>query len=55
VARDLFEALKSDETIKAMLLEKSIKISVGKTFLFSIKTTHISSYKPEPVQDSEIV
>ncbi len=45
VARDLFEALKSDETIKAMLAEKSMKISVGKSFLFSIKTTHISSYK----------
>jgi len=53
VARDLFEALKSDETIKAMLADKSIKISVGKTFLFSIKTSHISSYKAAP--DSEVV
>jgi len=45
VARDLYEALKSDETIKAILQEKAVKISVGKTFLLSIKTTHISSYK----------
>jgi hypothetical protein len=51
VARDLFEALKSDETIKAMLSDKTVKISVGKTFLFSIKTTHISSYKAEPAAD----
>jgi hypothetical protein len=47
VARDLFEAFKSDDTIKAMLLDKSIKISVGKSFVLSIKTTHISTYKPE--------
>jgi hypothetical protein len=45
VARDLFEALKEDETIKAMLQDKAIKISVGKSFLLSIKTTHISAYK----------
>jgi hypothetical protein len=45
VARDLFEALKGDETIKAMLQDKSIKISVGKSFILSIKTTHISAYK----------
>jgi hypothetical protein len=45
VARDLFEALKSDETTKAMLQDKSIKISVGKSFLLSIKTSHISAYK----------
>ena len=45
VARDLYEALRSDETIKAMLLEKSIKISVGKSFLLTIKNTPISSYK----------
>ena len=44
VARDLYEALKSDETIKAMLQDKSVKISVGKTFILSIKTTHVSSY-----------
>ena len=47
VARDLFESLKSDEAIKAMFANKSIKISVGKTFLFSIKTTNVSSYKEE--------
>jgi hypothetical protein len=45
VARDLYEALRSDETIKAMLLDKSIKISVGKSFLLTIKNTPISSYK----------
>ena len=55
VARDLFEALKSDETIKAMLSDKTVKISVGKTFLFSIKTTHVSSSKAEPAADSEVV
>lgn len=45
VARDLYEALKADEAIKAFLQERSVKISVGKSFLLSIKTTHISSYK----------
>ncbi|WP_259066904.1 hypothetical protein HDF24_20920 [Mucilaginibacter sp. X4EP1] len=45
VARDLFEVLKSDEAIKAILQDKSVKISVGKTFVFSIKTAHISAYK----------
>ncbi len=45
VARDLYEALKSDEAIKAMLQDKNIKISVGKSFVLSIKTTHISAYK----------
>jgi hypothetical protein len=45
VARDLFEALKNDEAIKVLLQDKSIKISVGKSFLLSIKTTHLSTYK----------
>jgi hypothetical protein len=45
VARDLYEALKSDDAIKAMLQDKSIKMSVGKSFILSIKTTHISAYK----------
>jgi hypothetical protein len=45
VARDLYEALKGDDAIKAMLQDKSIKISVGKSFLLSIKTSHISAYK----------
>lgn len=45
VARDLYEALKSDETIKAMLQDKSIKISVGKSFMLTIKNTPISSFK----------
>ncbi len=45
VARDLYEALKADEAIKAMLQNKSIKISVGKSFMLTIKTTHMSVYK----------
>ncbi|MDB5126743.1 hypothetical protein [Mucilaginibacter sp.] len=45
VARDLYEALKTDEAIKAMLQEKNIKISVGKSFILSIKTTHVSAFK----------
>ena len=44
VARDLYEALKSDEAIKAMLQDKQVKISVGKTFILTIKTTHVSAY-----------
>ncbi|MEO6977219.1 MAG: hypothetical protein ABI113_02540, partial [Mucilaginibacter sp.] len=39
VALDLYEALKADEAIKAMLQNKSIKISVGKSFMLSIKTS----------------
>jgi hypothetical protein len=49
VARDLYEALKTDETIKAMIQDKAVKISVGKSFILSIKTTHISSFKPETI------
>ena len=45
VARDLFEALKSDEIIKGMLSDKHVKISVGKSFMLTIKTTHVSIYK----------
>jgi hypothetical protein len=45
VARDLYEALKSDDTIKAMLQDRSIKISVGKSFVLSIKNNHLSAYK----------
>ena len=45
VARDLYEALKTHEAIKAMLQEKNIKISVGKSFILSIKTTHVSAFK----------
>jgi len=45
VARDLYEALKSDETIKGMLQDKSVKISVGKSFILSIKTVHLSTYR----------
>jgi hypothetical protein len=44
VARDLYEALKEDEIIKGILQDKAVKISVGKTFVLSIKTTHISAY-----------
>ena len=45
VARDLYEALKNDEAIKAMLVNRSIKISVGKSFVLSIKNNHISAFK----------
>ncbi|HTE00415.1 MAG TPA: hypothetical protein VK668_14075 [Mucilaginibacter sp.] len=45
VARDLYESLKTDDLIKAFMQEKSIKISVGKSFMLTIKTSHISSYK----------
>jgi hypothetical protein len=45
VARDLFELLKADDIIKAFLQEKSVKISVGKSFMLTIKTSHISVYK----------
>jgi hypothetical protein len=52
VARDLYEALKNDETIKAFLQDKTVKISVGKTFMFNIKTSNVSSYKA-PVEAVE--
>ncbi|WP_183559698.1 hypothetical protein [Mucilaginibacter sp. SP1R1] len=45
VARDLYEAIKEDEAVKALLQDKNVKISVGKTFMLSIKTTHLSAYK----------
>ncbi len=45
VARDLYEALKSDEAIKAMLLDKSVKINVNKSFVLTIKNSYISAYK----------
>jgi hypothetical protein len=45
VARDLFELLKADEVIKAFLQEKSVKISVGKSFMLTIKSSHVSVYK----------
>jgi len=45
VARDLYELLKADEAIKAFLQDKSVKISVGKSFMLTIKTAHISAYK----------
>src|SRR3954466_1065704 len=35
VARDLVEALKADDAIKLMLQNKSVKISVGKSFMLS--------------------
>jgi len=47
VARDLYESLKNDEIIKGFLQERSVKISVGKSFILSIKTSHISSYKTQ--------
>ena len=45
VARDLFELLKADEVIKAFLQEKSVKISVGKSFMLTIKSSPVSVYK----------
>ncbi len=45
IARDLFELLKADETVKAFFQDKNVKISVGKSFMLTIKTTHISIYK----------
>jgi hypothetical protein len=45
IARDLYEAMKEDDGIKSMLQNKSVKISVGKSFMLTIKTSHISSYK----------
>ena len=45
VARDLFELLKADEAIKAFLQDKSVKISVGKSFMLTIKSSHVSVYK----------
>ncbi|MEO6850462.1 MAG: hypothetical protein ABI203_12040 [Mucilaginibacter sp.] len=50
VARDLYESLKNDEIIKAFLQDKSVKISVGKSFMLTIKTVHISSYKAEEAE-----
>lgn len=45
VARDLFELLKADEAISGLLKDRSVKISVGKSFALTIKNTHISSFK----------
>ncbi len=53
VARDLYEALKADEATKAILQGKSVKISVGKSFILNIKTTHIATYKPEVAEIGE--
>jgi len=44
-ARDLVDALKADEHVKALLQGKSVKISLGSSFNLTIKTGHISSYK----------
>ena len=45
VARDLYEVLRADDATKLILADKNVKISVGKTFILSIKTTHLSKYK----------
>src|ERR1700744_6365759 len=47
VAGGFYEALKADEAAKAILQGRSVKISVGKSFMLSIKTTHISNFKPQ--------
>ena len=41
VARDLYEMLKSDDAVKALFQDKNVKISVGKSFVLSIKTSQI--------------
>jgi len=46
VARDLYDILKADEATQPILQGRSIKISVSKSFMLTIKTTHISSYRP---------
>jgi len=45
IARDLWELLKTDEIIKGILQDKAVKISVGKSFMLTIKTVHLSVYK----------
>lgn len=45
VARDLYELLKADDAIKELLKNKNVKMSVGKSFVLNIKTTHLSAYK----------
>ena len=45
VARDLYELLKADEVIRGLFKDKNVKISVGKSFILAIKTTHLSSYR----------
>jgi hypothetical protein len=45
IARDLFELLKTDDAIKAILQDKAVKISVGKSFMLNIKTTHLSTFR----------
>jgi hypothetical protein len=45
VARDLYELLKSDDAIKALIQDKAVKISVGKSFMLSIKTAPVSAFK----------
>ncbi|MEO3406113.1 hypothetical protein AAFN85_19530 [Mucilaginibacter sp. CAU 1740] len=45
VARDLYELLKADEVIRGLFKDKNVKISVGKSFILAIKTTHLSTYR----------
>ncbi|EHQ29140.1 hypothetical protein [Mucilaginibacter paludis] len=45
IARDLFETLTGDEYMKEFLKGKSVKLNVGKSFMLTIKTSHISSFK----------
>ena len=45
IARDLYEILQSDSTIKEMLKNKIVKMNVGKSCIFTIKTTPISTFK----------
>ena len=52
VARDLFELLKSDDVIKAIFQERTVKISVGKSFVLNIKTNPIPVLIAEPEPES---
>lgn len=45
IARDLWELLKADEVIRGLLLGRNVKISVGKSFMLTIKTGHLSAFK----------
>lgn len=45
VARDLFEAVKEDDAIRGMLLNRSIKVSLNSAAVLSIKNTYISKFK----------
>ena len=45
IARDLHEILMSDPATKELLKGKSVKMNVGKSCVFTIKSSHISTFK----------